>query len=148
VKKFTSHILWFVAGAALGFITSTLLVDLWVQLGWQRPIADWLVLHGFPALAGYWVLIWLHLPDWFIASVISICGGFCIRRQPIVSLLMFGFGFIVIPLLVAMIAGFNPTVLGFTIFLRTLIWDGITILLVLAFGILSYQLRTRKNHAA
>ena len=99
-------------------------------------------------LAAYWGSIYLHLPDWFIVIVVSICGGIFIRRQPIVSLLMFGFGFVVIPLLVAMAAGFNPVVFGFAIFLRTLVWDGITLLLVLLFGILSYQLKTRKNHAA
>jgi hypothetical protein len=148
VKRFTSHILWFVAGAVLGIIADTVLANLWGQLGWRQPIVNWLVSQEFPALAGYWGSIWLHLPDWFIVIVVSICGGTFIRRQPIVSLLMFGFGFVVIPLFVAMAAGFNPVVFGFAIFLRTLVWDGITLLLVLLFGILSYQLRTRKNHAA
>jgi len=149
VKRFTSHILWFLAGAILGVISNTVLANLWFQLGWRQPFADWLVSHGFSTmLAAYWGSIYLHLPDWFIVIVVSICGGIFIRRQPIVSLLMFGFGFVVIPLLVAMAAGFNPVVFGFAIFLRTLVWDGITLLLVLLFGILSYQLKTRKNHAA
>jgi hypothetical protein len=149
VKRFTSYILWFFAGAVLGVIADTVLANLWVQLGWRQPIANWLVSHGFSTrLAAYWGSIYLHLPNWFIASIVSFCGGFYIRRQPVVSLLMFGFGFVVIPLFVAMAAGFNPAVFGLVIFLHTLIWDGITILLVLTFGILSYQLKMRKNHAA
>jgi hypothetical protein len=149
VKRFTSHILWFVAGAVLGVISNTVLANLWFQLGWRQPIADWLVSHGFSTmLAAYWGSMYLHLPDWFLVTVVSICGGIFIRRQLIVSLLMFGFGFVVIPFFVTVIAGFDPTVFGLAIFLRTLIWDSITILLVLLFGTLSHQLRMRKNHGA
>jgi hypothetical protein len=148
MKRFTPYILWFVAGAVLGVITNNLLGALWIQLGWRQPIADWLVSRGFPHLAGYWGLVWLQLPDWFIVTVVGICGGIFIRRQPIVSLLMLGVGFVVVPVVVTAIAGFSPLAFGIGVLLTGLMWDCTSIVLLLSFGLLGFRFRQHEKHAA
>ena len=148
MKKFTPYILWFVAGAILGFIADNLLGALWIQLGWRQPIANWLASHGFSALASYWGLVWIRLPVWIIAAIVGICGGIFIRRQPIPSLLIFGIGFIVMPILVTAVAGFSPVAFGIGVLLTSLLWDCVSIALLLAFAFLGFRFREHEKHAA
>jgi hypothetical protein len=148
MKKFTPYILWFVAGAILGFIADNLLGALWIQLGWRQPIANWLASHGFSALASYWGLVWIRLPVWIIAAIVGICGGIFIRRQPIPSLLIFGIGFVVMPVVATAIAGFSPTVFGLGVWFKATMWDCISIVLLLAFAFLGFRFREHKKHAA
>jgi hypothetical protein len=148
MKRFTPYILWFVAGAVLGVITDNLLGAPWIQLGWRQPIADWLGLHGLSALAGYWGLVWIHLPDWIIATIVGVCGGIFIRRQPIVSLLILGLGFIVTPILVTAVAGFSPIAFGSRVFLSSLVWDCVSVALLLMFAFLGVRFREHEKRAA
>jgi hypothetical protein len=148
MKRFTPYLLWFVAGAVLGVITDNVLGALWIQLGWRQPIADWLAAHGFSVLAGYWGLVWIRLPDWIIATIVGVCGGIFIRRQPIVSLLILGLGFIVTPIVVTAVAGFSPIVFGSRVFLTSMMWDCVSVALLLAFALLGFRFRGHEKHAA
>ena len=92
-------------------------------------------------------MVWLHLPDWFIAILVGVSGGIFIKRQPIICLLMFGLGFVVAPFLVSIVAGFNFAAFSLTVSLQALMWDAITIGLVVVFGIFSRRFRVYDKHA-
>jgi hypothetical protein len=143
MKRFMPHILWFVAGAILGIAASTVLHELWFRLGWRQPVAEWLASQGQTALAGHWGLVWLHLPDCLVAAVVGICAGLIMKRQPVVPLLMFGIGFVVAPLVVSFVMGFDFTVFGPAVSARAIASSCGTIVVALLFGLLSHRWRWR-----
>ena len=98
-------------------------------------------------MAGYWGLVWIYLPDWFISAVAGICAGIFVRRQPIVPLLIFGFGFVVAPLVASFAAGFDFTMFSFGAFVRNLRWSCSTVAIALLFGLLTHQLRWEEYSA-
>src|SRR3989442_4790985 len=145
MKRFMTDVLWLVGGAVLGVLTGTVLHELWVEAGWREPVANWLISSGETKAAGYWGLVSIHLPDWFVSAIAGICAGIFVERQPIVPLLMFGMGFVVAPLLVSFVAGFDFTAFSAAISLRVLRWKCGSAAIVLLFGLLSHQLRWRRT---
>src|SRR5262245_12817741 len=68
--------------AALGTeVLSNALLGLWIDLGWRRPIQDWMSAHGLGAFAGKFALIYIDIPKIFISfSAGAIIGMIAFRR--------------------------------------------------------------------
>ena len=147
MKRFTPEVLWLLGGGVLGILTGTVLDQLWAEVSWRRLVAEWLASCGQAKLAGYWGLVWIHLPDWFVSAIGGILAGMFVKRQPIVPLLVFGIGFVVGPLLASFLAGFDFAAFGFATLVRTLRWNCSSVAIVLLFGVLSHQFRWRRAEA-
>lgn len=72
MKKLAIPILLVLAGIAVAAVNDFTLGSLWTNLGWRKPVADWLLSIGLsPPVAGWWSVMWIKLPDWAVALL---CG--------------------------------------------------------------------------
>src|SRR5687768_17529139 len=119
-KRLLLFACWMIVGGALGVLASTLLFSLWFDLGWRKPVADWLSARGMSRIAGYWGLAWLHLLDWLIVGLASIAAAVFVRRELLPKITLFCVSFVLAPHLVATASGFNPLAFGARAFATTL----------------------------
>ncbi|MCC6682016.1 MAG: hypothetical protein IT445_14035 [Phycisphaeraceae bacterium] len=142
MQRWTPYILWLLTGAAIGIVSSTLLFALWAQLDCRQPMAHWLDARGFPLLAGYWGMVWLHLPDWAIVAVVGLCGGMLIKRRPIIRLLTFGASFVLAPLVLSAATGSLILTFGWALWLQTMMWNSLSVMILILFALAGIQLRS------
>ena len=78
----------------------------WMNLGWRKPAADWMVDIGLSTtIAGYWGLVWVNLPDWMVAIALGIVTGTMRRHSSWLRFSLFAcVGFILIPSLLYWLA--------------------------------------------
>ena len=72
-----------ILGTALPLLNVFFISPWWIDLGWRRPVAEWLLSIGVSSR--YWGLIWLHIPDWTIALLLGVCGAFFLRRKWLIA---------------------------------------------------------------
>lgn len=133
MKRFVSLAAWFVAGAVLGRLADTVVFELWQRLEFLLPVAHWFDLHGGETLVKCWFVLWLHTPSWLLSVLVGILGGRFIQRQPLPRLLLFGIGFVVIPLaLFSYLYSSVPTP-------GSIAWDTVSIPLILLCGFLTHR---------
>ena len=126
------------------FVISMCLSPLWFQLGWDRPVNDWLISLGLGSIAGHWGMVWIYLPNWLIASLFGLAIGLCVPKRWFLASLIGGISFTFgsYPLL----AVTNPS--GF--FLMTipvvLAWRIPSVLLVVGTAFLSSRLVRERHH--
>ncbi len=116
----------FLAGGAAVLLSGMLLFPLWFDLGWRKPIADWLVGLGHQRLAAYWNLVWFNLPEWCVAFVVGILLGIIIRRPRwLLTAVVCGVGFVIVPHLFILITlGVHPWMFfGFKMAAFTFLWN-------------------------
>lgn len=91
----------FLVGSIIGLLNN-FFVNFWIDLGWRRPVADWLVHLGYERLAGYWGLVWINLPIWFSALITGIILGVIIAGLNwLRTATVFAIGFVLTPELIA-----------------------------------------------
>ena len=64
-------ILAMLGGVATSLFVSPLTLIAWIDLGWRRPVQDWMIAHGAGTFAGYFGLFSIEIPDYTTA----ILGG-------------------------------------------------------------------------
>ena|GEM_PF-2866911 len=67
------------SGASAAFLDSLFILDAWLAVGWRRPVQDWMTNHGAGYLAGYFGILYIHIP----AILLALIGG------AVVGLLLF-----------------------------------------------------------
>lgn len=129
-------------------LTDMFLLPWWVSLPLRRLVAEWLVASGHPGLGGYSSVIWLHLPTWCAALILGgLIGGLGGRKRWLTNALTCGIGFVAAPhlLILLTLEGYHPFVEFPTrIVLLTLLWDLVSMPLLLASGWLFSQLRRQE----
>ncbi|MCH7987998.1 MAG: hypothetical protein IID46_02475 [Planctomycetes bacterium] len=81
-------------GGAVSFINAVYFTLPWMELGWRRPVQDWLVDIGLGSVAGYWGIVWLFLPEWILAGILGVCIGLCLREKWLIAAISCAFAFI------------------------------------------------------
>lgn len=134
---------WIIAGGALGVLASTVVFSLWFDLGWRKPVANWLVARGMAQVAVYWSQAWLRLPEWLIVGLASIAAAVLVRRQLLPKITLFCISFVLAPYLGAIASGFNPLAFGARVFAASLLWNVSVISLGIALAVSISAVRTR-----
>lgn len=123
-------------GGAFQLLIDIYLFPHWLNLGWGRPIAEWLVAIGCgDTVAAYSGLVWDRLPEWMIAVLLGVCAGLCLRKKWPIGAIPCALAFAFTSDLFLLLAGEeHPAVLfGFRVVIRTALWELPSIvLLVLA----------------
>ena len=101
MKRFWPFAAWFLVGAVLGQFTETVLFPALDNTGYHdvlAPVMRWLATHGWKHFERIWLAIYLYGMSWLIAAVVSIVGGFFVKRHLFLNMLLFGIGFAFVPL--------------------------------------------------
>jgi hypothetical protein len=133
MKRFLPSVIWFTAGAVLGQLAETVLFQLWDKVGLLIPVARWFHSHGDNTMVKCWFIFWVNVPNWFLVAMVGILGGLLIKRCLVLNLLLFGFGFALVPL--ALYAYLNSYVPTFGDVAR----HAVLIALAVLCGLLSYR---------
>ena len=135
---------WVIAGGALGVLTTTVLFSLWFDLGWRKPVADWLMARGMAQVAVYWSQAWLRLPQWLIVGLASIAAAVLVRRQLLPKITLSCISFVLVPYLAGIASGFNPLAFGARAFAITLLWNVSVISVGIALAVSISAMRARR----
>ncbi len=69
-------------GGALALLNDIYLFQYWMELGWRRPVGEWLTEVGVGNVGiYYWGIVWLRLPEWLIAVFLGVCAGLLLRKR-------------------------------------------------------------------
>ena len=95
-----SALVWFGVGVVLGQLADSVLFPLWSKLGLFLRVGHWLDLHGGGWMVKCWFILWINVVSWFLAAVIGVLGGLFSKHCLVLNLMLFGFGFAFVPLVV------------------------------------------------
>jgi len=70
-----------ICGGLISILVSSLMLEAWVRLGWQRPVQDWMMAHGAGSLAGYFGLLYIQIPDVSLAVLGGVAIGLVAWRR-------------------------------------------------------------------
>jgi hypothetical protein len=143
-KRLLIFACWIIVGGALGVLASPVVFSLWFDLGWRKPVADWLVARGMAQVAVYWSQAWLHVPEWLIVGLASIAAAVLVRRQLLPKITLFCISFVLVPYLGAIASGYNPLAFGARIFAKSLLWNVSVISLGIALAVSISAVRARR----
>ena len=85
------------SGAAVAFLVSAFILDVWINLGWRRPIQDWMTAHGVGWLAGHFGVLYILIPDYTLALTGGIVAGFLLFGRWWQSALLYSGSMFVFP---------------------------------------------------
>jgi hypothetical protein len=123
MKNSVVVIVAFTVGGAFA-IFNELLLPLWCDLGWRKPVSDWLVSLDFGQLAAYWGLVWINLPAWCLAFILGMLTGVASRgKNWFRNAVVCGIGFMLVPHLYWLGGGHPWALFDFKIGLLTLLWN-------------------------
>ena len=100
MKQYWSSVVWFGVGAVLGQLAESVVFPLWSKLGLLLPISHWLYSHGGDTMDKCWFILWTNVTSWFLVAVVSVIGCLFIKRCLVLNLMLFGFGFAFVPLVI------------------------------------------------
>lgn len=66
-------------GGALALLNAIYLSQYWIELGWRRPVGEWLNEVGVGNV--YLGIVWILLPEWLIAVFLGVCAGLLLRKR-------------------------------------------------------------------
>ena len=136
----------FAVGAAAELINDFVLYEAWFALGWRKPVANWLSSHGWSQLAGYWSLLWLHLPDYLLAIGLGLVVAWRAGDRWIGATCWCALGFLVTPHLVLLIVGFNPwSAFGAEVVTRVLAWKVVSVVMMLVSAAVVARVRRHRD---
>jgi len=97
-------ILTMLSGVVIYFVSPLLLIP-WANLGWRRPVQDWMIAHGVGSFAGHFGLFYIQIPDYIMAIIVgAVIGVVAWNRWWQLSLIYSGI-VIVLPYLVMILDG-------------------------------------------
>jgi len=108
----------------------------WIDLGWRKPVADWLGAQGVPGwIAGYWGLVWIKLPDWVALFVLgAVIGRMSRPKRWLRHALAVGCGFIAYPVICSisycLCLAESDGSLAVGAFWSSMAWDSVSLLLL------------------
>ena len=141
----------FAVGAAAAVVADCLLSVLWFDLGWRKPVADWMIAVGMPTgIAAYWAMVWVDLPNWVAALCIGLVVGAMRRKSSWVgSALATCVGFMLTPHLLMFAAGYHPWVaVEFSVAVKTFLWGAVSVPLIFLGAWLTFRYKRPKVPAA
>lgn len=68
-RKRLGHAILAMLGGAATYFFVIIAMDPWINLGWRRPIQDWMMAYGAGSLAGYFGLLYITIPDYTTAII-------------------------------------------------------------------------------
>lgn len=71
------------------------LFTLWNNLGWRRPIMEWLIGHGLAPLTKYAVIVWVRFPAWSTVAAVAYILALVRPRDGIINATVFSIAFVV-----------------------------------------------------
>jgi hypothetical protein len=98
MKPFWPFVVSFGAGAVLGQFTENVLFPAWAKLGLAMPVVRWIASFGNESLDWIWLILNTQLMSWLVVALVSVIGGFFIKRHLLFNMLLFGIGFTFVPL--------------------------------------------------
>jgi len=123
-------------GGAFELLIEIYIFPHWLNLGWERPVTEWLVAMGCSdTVAAYWRIAWDRLPERLIAVFLGVCAGLCLRKKWPIGAIPCALAFAFTSDLFLLLAGEeHPAVLfGFKVAIQTALWEiPSMVLLVLA----------------
>ena len=63
------------------------------------PIGRWIASFGYASLNWCWLVVYIWLVSWLVVALVSVIGGFLIKRRLLLKMLLFGIGFAFVPLI-------------------------------------------------
>ncbi len=142
MKRAIHTIAWFCCGGLVAVIGGSLLSVLWHALGWRKPVSDCLVNLGYRDLAAYWGLVWINLPDWFVALLLGVGVGRIRRGRWIAASAWVAAGFILVPHLMFVALGPVPwSYLSAGVAIKIFAWDVVAVPLLFGGAWLGARLR-------
>ena len=85
-----------------------------MKLGLLLPVGRWIDSFGNHSLDWCWLIVDIWLVSWLIVASVSVIGGFFIKRHLLLNILLFGFGFAFVPLVLhAYLYSHIPTFLDY-----------------------------------
>lgn len=113
-----------IAGLLAGWTVSMWLFGLWFDLGWRKPVADWLLAHGYVWLVPKWGLIWINMPYWALMSVAASILSFVWPRRWFGVSTTFAFSLVAAPYTASWLLGVDwASIYGIEVLVKTLLWD-------------------------
>lgn len=134
MKAFKEYAILFAVGAAAALVADFLLYPLWFYLGWRKPVSDWLLAIGLPAVvAAYWGMVWVNLPGWVMAIGAGLFVGTTRRHSAwVAAALLACAAFLLTPYVYMLALGYSLGAgYGPGIAVRVLLWHSVAIPLVL-----------------
>jgi len=140
IKQLWPTVVWFGGGIALGQLAESVFFPLWSKLGLLLPIGHWLDSHGSKAMVWCWFVLWINVTSWSLAIVAGILTGLFTKHHLVLHLLLFGFGFAFVPLV--LYAYLHSQIPSF----GNVVQHTISIGLAIFSGLVSHKLAFRETH--
>jgi len=133
-------------GWVLDVINSVFIFPLWFQLGWRRPVQDWLISIGWGSIAGSFGMVWVHTTDWLLAAVFGIAIGVLVPRRWLLVSFCGGVSFayatyFLLSSTLSLLSQFGLSVLA-----SVLAWKVPSVLLVMGMAFLSSRMIRDRQH--
>jgi hypothetical protein len=114
MRQYLPSYILFSIGAVLGQFIESVLSPAWLRFGLLLPLGRWLDSFGHKSLDWCWLIVDVWLMSWLIAALVSVVGGFFIKRHVLSGILLFGIGFAFVPLILhAYLYSHIPTFLDY-----------------------------------
>ena len=137
--KFAGLLLTFVMlGYGAATVKAAYLTHPWINLRLDRVIGDWLSTFDLETLERVWVIVWMYLPEWTIASLAGISLRILFGSRAPTFTFSFCFGFALIPEL-EFIADRNNWQFGLAVVSGDFLWSLLSFPIAVIFASLSFR---------
>ena len=151
MKTIREYAVPFAVGVAAALLAELLLSPFWSSLGWRKPVADWMVAIGIPAIiAAYWGMVWVNLSSWIVAVGAGLVVGSMSRQSSWVGFaLATCLGFMLTPHLLVLSVGYHIWVASeLSVAVTVFLWNAVAAPLILLPAWLVFRRRHPKAQTA
>lgn len=136
-------VLFCFAGYGALYLDAAYITHPWSQFEFEDNVTIWLSESGLDGLAGFWMLVWMHIPEWVISFAAGLVSRLSFRTTTmVICAVSFCVGFVLIPQ-IQFIADPDVRVFGATVIVGTFIWN----LLCFPIAVLGGALPIRRRKA-
>lgn len=136
----------FLGGLALDMVNSMFVLPFWIQLGFRRPVQDWLISIGLGSLAGYYGMVWIQITDWLLAALYGIVIGILFPRRWLLASFCGGISFAYATFFLLSSPFSLATQFGLSAFVFVLAWKVPSVLLVVGTAYLASRTIRERQH--
>jgi len=148
MNNLASSGIWALAGAVLGVFADMALFR--VILPFNQAILHWLATFDNQHVTHYAFRLWILLPTFLVALLAGVISGHYVRHRLIFKLMLFGFGFMLAPIIVEFIwgytQGYTQTFEDWGSFLTVEFHRAILTAIALSSAYLSHRLPRERSH--
>lgn len=98
----------------------------WIGLGFRAPVAAWLSEHDFSWLIGKWSLLWVHLPNYFVALLLGYIVGRYLRLRWWKAAIFGSTGYFILPQIYYVLDQ-SYRAFGIDVIAHTMLWGVVTV---------------------